>query len=194
MRSYYLPAPRGLSPKQRRRGAPPSPGSRAPLDGSASRRKHHRRQSRVPRWPAAKQTARNGSGVPGPSNLPPRLGVRDGQKHLPDRLHTPAATQRASAKRAEGKGQEYRGNKWRKGIEPGEDKLLRSQIAVSTADAGGGAARRALHGGVWLSGIRISTAAFRQRIPKGDGLLCALSGHRTSSYPLAALRPISDGR
>ena len=37
--------------------------------------------------------------------------------------------------RAEGKGQKYRGSKWRKGIKPGEVKLLRSQIAVSTADA-----------------------------------------------------------
>ena len=37
--------------------------------------------------------------------------------------------------REEGKGQKYRGSKWRKGIKPGEVKLLRSQIAVSTADA-----------------------------------------------------------
>ena len=35
-----------------------------------------------------------------------------------------------------------------------------------------------LRSGSWLSGIRISTAAFRQRIPKGDRLLCALGQSR----------------
>jgi hypothetical protein len=50
----------------------------AHLDESASNRKLHRSQYRVPRWQAAKETARNGSGVPCPSQLPTRLGERDG--------------------------------------------------------------------------------------------------------------------
>jgi hypothetical protein len=36
----------------------------------------------------SKTSAQNGSGVPCPSWFPVRSGARDGQKHLPDRLHT----------------------------------------------------------------------------------------------------------
>ena len=39
-------------------------------------------------------------------------------------------------------------------------------------------ALQTLRSGSWLSGIRICTAAFRRRIPIGDGLLCAHSSHR----------------
>jgi hypothetical protein len=46
-----------------------------------------------------------------------------------------------------------------------------------------------LRSGSWLSGIRICTAAFRRRLPIGDGLLSAHWRHRTNAYPLAAIRP-----
>ena len=42
---------------------------------------------------------------------------------------------KGSSKEQKERGRNIGGGKWRKGIEPGEDKLRRSQIAVSTADA-----------------------------------------------------------
>ena len=134
-----------------------------------------------------KQTARNGSGVPGPSKLPTRLGVRDGQKHLPDRLHTPAAEQRTGTKdRNKGKKERDRNI----GAANGGKELnlarsscceVRSLLALLT-----------LRSGSWLSGIRICTADFRRRIPIGDGLLCALSGLMPISWAMSVNRTKAD--
>lgn len=81
MRFVHLPVPQRASFDLARNPRTPEPWVMAHLEGSTSNRKRPRCQCHVLGRQAAKTTAQNGSGVPGPSKCSSCPGRRDGQKH-----------------------------------------------------------------------------------------------------------------
>ena len=90
---------------------------------------------------------------------------------------TGQASHTNSSAKGSSKEQKERGSKWRKGIEPGEDKLLRSQIAVSTADA----AQRRMAFGIQNLYVRFPAAN-----PNGRRSLVCPSGLMTYARSMTA--------
>ena len=175
IRSVYLPAPSGLSPTPRRRSAPPSLGSMAhpmnrlptgsAIDANAACRGGKQKTNGTKReW------------CPGSLESPATLRRSGRTETL-----TGQASHTSSRAKDRNKGQKERDRNI--GAANGGKELnlartrcceVRSLLALLT-----------LRSGSWLSGIRICTAAFRRRIPIGDGLLCAHKRHRMNACLLA---------
>ena len=163
MRSFYLPAPRGLSPKPRRNGAPPSLGSMAhpmnrlptgsAIDANAACRGGKQKTNGTKReW------------CPG-SLVPPATLRRAG------RTETLTGQASHTSIRVKGSSKEQKERDGNIGATNGGKEL--SLARTSCGEVRSLLALQTLRSGSWLSGIRICTAAFRQRIPKGDGLFRA---------------------